>query len=85
MPDVTETSEVGDDIMTIEEIRLRYAPDWVLIVEPRTDEFQRLHAGRVLFHSPDREAVYRKAMGLRPDDFAFRYLGERPDDMAFVL
>ena len=71
--------------MTIGEIEERFAPDWVLIGEPQTDENQRLLAGKVLFHSPDREEVYRKAIELRPGHFAFRYLGEMPEDMAFVL
>jgi len=64
------------DVMTIEEIKARYAPEWVLIVEPEIDEFQHLHGGRVAFHSPDRDAVYRKATELRPERCAFRYLGE---------
>jgi hypothetical protein len=74
-----------DGILTIDEIKARYAPDWVLIGEPQTDEFQRLSAGKVLFHSPDREEVYQKAIELRPGYFAFRFLGELPEDMAFVL
>ncbi len=74
-----------DEILTIAEIKARYAPDWVLIGDPQTDESQRLNAGVVLFHSPDREAVYRRAIELRPGNFAFRYLGEMPEDMAFVL
>ena len=71
--------------MTIGEIEARFAPDWVLIGEPQTDENQRLLAGKVLFHSRDREEVYRKAIELRPGHFAFRYLGEMPEDMAFAL
>jgi hypothetical protein len=74
-----------DGILTIEEIKARFAPDWVLIGEPQTDEFQHLRAGKVLFHSPDREEVYRKAIELRPREFAFRHLGELPEDMAFAL
>ena len=74
-----------DEILTIHEINARYAPDWVLIGEPQTDEFQHLLAGKVLFHSPDREEVYRKAIELRPGRFAFRYLGELPEDMALIL
>jgi hypothetical protein len=46
-----------DEILTIDEIKARYAPDWVLISEPQTDEFHHVHAGRVLFHSLDREEV----------------------------
>ena len=74
-----------DEMLTIDEIKDRYAPDWVLIGEPQIDESQRLLAGKVLFHSPDRDEVYRKAIELRPGHFAFRYLGTLPEDMAFVL
>ena len=74
-----------DELLTIEDIKTRFAPDWVLIGEPRMDENQRLLAGKVLFHSRDREEVYRRAIELRPGHFAFRYLGELPEDMAFVL
>src|SRR4051812_16072433 len=74
-----------EEILTIDEMKARYAPDWVLIGEPQTDEFKRLHAGKVLFHGPDREEVYRKAIELRPGRFAFRHLGELPEDMAFAL
>ena len=74
-----------DEVMSIVEIRTRFAPEWVLIGDPQTDENQRLLGGRVLFHSSDREEVYRKAIELRPGHFAFRYLGEMPEGMAFVL
>lgn len=73
------------DVLSIDEIKARSAPDWVLIGEPETDEFQHVCAGKVLFHSPDREEVYRRAIDLRPGHFAFRYLGEFPEDMAFAL
>jgi hypothetical protein len=74
-----------DEILTIDEIKARYAPDWVLIGEPQVDEFQHLLAGKVLYHGPDRDEVYGKAIELRPGSFAFRYLGELPEDMAFLL
>ena len=65
-----------------DEIKARFAPHWVLISEPQTDEQQRVRASKVLFHSPEREEVYWKAIELRPGHFAFRYLGELPEDMA---
>jgi hypothetical protein len=74
-----------NEILTIEEIKARFAPDWVLIGEPETDEAQRLRAGKVLFHSPNRDDVYQKAIDLRLDHFAFRFLGNRPEDMAFLV
>jgi hypothetical protein len=82
---LSEEGSAMQDLLTIDEMKARYAPEWVLIGDPQTDELQRVRAGRVLFDSPDREAVYRKAVELRPGNFAFRYLGEQPEDMAFLL
>lgn len=86
---IGRTMNVGgrtmDELLTIDEIKARYAPDWVLIGDPETDEAQHLKAGKVLFHSPDRDEVYQKAIDLRLGNFAFRFLGELPEDMAFVL
>jgi hypothetical protein len=74
-----------DPMLTVEEIEARFAPEWVLIGEPRTDDQQRLLGGKVLFHSPDRDEVYRKARELRLDHIAVRDLGTWPEDMALVL
>jgi hypothetical protein len=73
-----------DEMLSIEEMKARYAPDWVLIGEPQTDEMQRLLAGKVLFHSPDRDAVYDKVTEYPPGRYAFRFLGEIPEDMVLV-
>lgn len=74
-----------DETLTIEEIEARFAPDWVLIGEPRTDDEQRLLGGMVLYHGPDRDEVYRKANELRLDRIAVRYLGRWPEDLVFML
>ncbi len=74
-----------NETLTFDEIKSRYAPDWVLIGDLDTDETLEILAGRVLFHSPDRDAVYRKATELRPGRFACRYLGEVPEDMVFLF
>ncbi|MFI5455087.1 MAG: hypothetical protein ACHRXM_06510 [Isosphaerales bacterium] len=73
-----------DEVLTIDEIKARYAPDWVLIGEPLIDESQRLLAGKVLFHSPDRDAVYDKILEYPPGRYGFRFLGEIPEDMVLV-
>jgi uncharacterized pyridoxal phosphate-containing UPF0001 family protein len=73
------------DILTIEEIEAGFPSEWVLIGDPQTDEYQRLLAGTVLFHSLDREEVDRKLLELRPSRFAYRFLGTLPDDLALVL
>ena len=74
-----------DELLTIEEIEARYAPDWVLIAEPQTDDMQRLLAGKVVFHSPDRAAVWAKVGELNLDRVAVRYLGEYPEPAVFDL
>jgi predicted RNase H-like HicB family nuclease len=77
-----------DEMLTIEEIEeieARFAPDWVLIAEPQTDDEQRLLAGKVVFHGPDHDEVYRKARELQLDRIAVRYLGTWPEDMVLIL
>ena len=74
-----------DEVLTIEEIEDQYAPDWVLIADPETDEMQRLKRGKVIFHSPDRSAVWNKARELKLDHVAVRYLGPWPEHMVFGL
>jgi hypothetical protein len=74
-----------DEMLTIEEIEARYAPDWVLIADPQTDEMQRVLGGRVVFHSPDRAAVWKKFGELKLDGAAVHFLGEYPEHMVLRL
>ena len=74
-----------DEILTIEEIEHRYAPEWVLIGDPITDESLAVRSGKVLFHSTDREEVCRKAMDHPPGRYALWFLGTFPDDLTLVL
>ena len=74
-----------DEVLTIEEIEARFAPEWVLIGEPVTDEALKLVSGKVLFHSPDQDEVCRKAMEYPPGRYTLRFLGTIPDDLVLVL
>jgi hypothetical protein len=74
-----------DQTLTVEQIEALFPSEWVLIGDPQTDESQRLLAGKVLCHSPERDEVDRKLLELRPSRFAFRYLGTLPEDTALVL
>lgn len=74
-----------NEILTIEEIATRYAPEWVLIGDPQTDESLALRGGRVLFHGPDQDEVCRKATEYPPGRYALRFLGTIPDDLVLVL
>ncbi|CAN5871996.1 hypothetical protein BH23GEM7_BH23GEM7_20600 [soil metagenome] len=74
-----------DETLTLEEINTRFASEWVLIVDPDTDDALEIRRGRVRFHSKDRDEVYRKAIELRPSRFAMLYTGTIPDGTAVVL
>ncbi len=73
------------EFLTIDEIEARFAPDWVLIGDPQTDEVLKLRAGRVLFHSADQDEVCRKAMEYPPGRYALHFLGTIPEDVVLVL
>ncbi len=79
-----ETLTLGE-VLTLDEMKARYAPDWALIVDLEVDESLEILSGRVVFRSPSRDEVYRKAIELRPAYFACRYLGERSIDRDFML
>lgn len=68
-----------NDVMTMAEIESRFPLEWILIGEPQTDQYLRVLGGRVLWHSKDRDEVYRKAIDLpAPKHFAMHYAGPSP-------
>ena len=74
-----------NEIQTIEQIEAAYPAEWVLIGDYELDELTQLRSGRVVFHDPDRDQVYRKAVELRLPRFAVRCFREMPEDMALIL
>lgn len=75
-----------DEILTMEEIKARYAPDWVIIAEPVVNENSEVLGGKVILHGPDHDELYRKLMPMKIDRIAVRYLGEMPSgEVAFNL
>jgi hypothetical protein len=74
------------ELMTVAEMEAAYPGEWLLILEPESNEFNQLLRGRVVFHSKDRDEMYRKAIELpAPKRFATRYTGTLPPDTAIVL
>lgn len=73
------------EIMTRQEIEKQFASEWVLLEDPETTEALEVTRGKVLWHSKDRDEVYRKAVELRPKSSAFLYTGKIPKDMAIIL
>jgi hypothetical protein len=73
------------EILTVAEINTQFVSEWVLVDSPQMDALSQVKAGNVLFHSKDRDEVYRKAIELKPKHFAMLYTGKIPDDTAIVL
>ena len=69
-----------NEVLSIDEINRRFASQWVLIGDPETDESLEVLSGKVLWHSNDREQVYRKAAELKPKQAAFHFAGPLFDD-----
>ena len=53
-----------DDYLSIEEIESQFAPDWVLIADPKTDDCQQLLGGRVVYRSNNHVDLLRRAREL---------------------
>ena len=67
------------------EMQERFDGEWVLVGDPDLDEFLRVTAGEVLWHSKDRDELYRKARELRPRESAILCFSEIPQDVAVIL
>jgi hypothetical protein len=74
-----------DEILTLGEIEERFDSEWVLIGDPELDENLEVVRGKVVFHSKDRDEVYRKDMELRLGSAAYLFTGKIPEDTAIVL
>ena len=73
------------EILSMAEIRARFESEWVLLEDPETTEFLEVKGGKVLWHSKDRDEVYRKARELKPMHSAIVYTGSLPEKTAVVL
>jgi hypothetical protein len=73
------------EVLTIAEIEAQFAAEWVLVEDPQTNKALEVQCGKVLYHSKDRDEVYREAVRLRPKRFAMLYTGTLPKDTAVVL
>ena len=75
-----------NDLLTLKEIEARYPESWILIDQPETDAYQRVLGGKVIFTSPDRDEVYRRAQALPiPRNIAFHCTKKRDPRMAYIL
>ena len=73
------------EVMTISQIERQFESEWVLVENLETNQGLEVQSGEVLWHSKDRDEVYRKAVELRPRRFAMLYTGKMPENTAIVL
>ena len=74
-----------ENVLTIAEIQSQFESEWVLVSDPKTNELLEVLSGNVLYHSRDRDEVYRKAVEVRPKRFAMLYTGTIPQGTEVVL
>ncbi len=74
-----------EKVMTNAEIESEFDSEWVLVIEPETNEQLEVVKGKVVHHSKDRDEVYRKAIAVRPKRFAILYTGEIPEGSEVVV
>lgn len=76
-----------NDILAWDEIKAKYAGQWLLISCSQLDEDMNVVSGEVLAHSADRDEVYRTLLCSKQGglSLAIEYAGAIPDDVAVML
>lgn len=74
-----------NEVLTVQEIEARYQSEWVLVEDPEVTPQMEVTRGKVLYHSKNRDDVYKKAIELRPKHSAYLYTGRVADDMVIML
>jgi hypothetical protein len=74
-----------NEIMSLVEIQEKFDSEWVLVEDPETTESLEVTKGKVLWHSKNRDEVYRKARELSPRSSAILYTGTVPQEGELVL
>jgi len=72
-------------VMSLVEIHEKFDSEWILVEDPETTESLEVTKGKVLWHSKDRDEVYRKARELAPRSSAILYTGTIPQEGELVL
>lgn len=73
-----------DMVLSMAELEARYSGNWVLLLDPETDEQLTVLGGRLFYYSPDRDEFDETvARLLRPEhrEIAVFFVGPWPDDV----
>jgi len=74
-----------EELMAMADIQARFDSEWVLLEDPQTADSLEVIGGKVLWHSRDRDEVYRKAQELAPRHSAIVYTGSLSDEVVVIL
>jgi hypothetical protein len=74
-----------NDVMTLAETEAAFPSEWVLMADPVTDASLQVESGHTLWHSKDRDEVYRKAIEAPSKYVTVLYTGTMPEGTAIVL
>jgi hypothetical protein len=73
------------EAISFAEIQNRFDSEWILLEDPAIEEGLKVKSGKVLWHSKDRDEIYRKAREFKPKHSAVLYTGKLPQDTVIVL
>lgn len=72
-------------VFTMKELETLCSGEWVSLVNPKQiHRLERLR-GELVFHSKDREEVYKEAHKRKDAHAAIFYVGKLPEDLVVVL
>jgi hypothetical protein len=63
------------EVLSLKEIKAKFDFEWILLENPETTDSLEVRSGKVLWHSKDRDEVYRIARKVKPRNCAILYLG----------
>jgi hypothetical protein len=72
-------------VLTMKELEARYSGEWVLLVNPIHNEVMAPIRGELVFHSRDRDEVYKQAHRRKDAYTAIFYVGKLPEDLVVTV
>ena len=64
------------EVLTIDEIESRFPDEWILLIDPVSDQQFNVLSGEVVAHSKEREDIDRIALALMPASSAVWFNGD---------
>jgi len=63
----------------------KYKDEWILVECKQVDENFEIVEGEILYHSKDKDEVYRNLLESKPKNCAIEYTGKIPENLAVML